>query len=203
MSFNNRLLRAILLVGIGTALILTTTNTAPLLVPPLPEEVATPIPATTVPELTPSAVAPVEMLEAVAVAPPVVSAPVTGSLYDWYAQAGISSAEYLLMDDIVLQESNGCPTKWQYQRVCPSQFEQVYSDTDSSVGYGLCQATPAIKYAAEGDDWKTNPVTQARWCYKYALAYGSLSEAISFKYCLGSCYSARTKITVYKTTPWF
>lgn len=45
---------------------------------------------------------------------------------------------------------------------------------------GIPQALPGDKMASEGDDWKTNPVTQMRWGLKYIKAkYGSPAEAYS------------------------
>ena len=38
----------------------------------------------------------------------------------------------------------------------------------SSGAYGLCQSLPANKMASAGSDWRTNPVTQLRWCHDYA-----------------------------------
>lgn len=38
----------------------------------------------------------------------------------------------------------------------------------SSGAYGLCQSLPANKMASAGADWRTNPVTQLRWCHDYA-----------------------------------
>lgn len=38
----------------------------------------------------------------------------------------------------------------------------------SSGAYGLCQSLPANKMASAGSDWRTNPVTQLRWCHQYA-----------------------------------
>ena len=38
----------------------------------------------------------------------------------------------------------------------------------SSGAYGLCQSLPANKMASAGSDWRTNPVTQLRWCHNYA-----------------------------------
>ena len=38
----------------------------------------------------------------------------------------------------------------------------------SSGAYGLCQSLPANKMASAGSDWRTNPVTQLKWCHSYA-----------------------------------
>jgi hypothetical protein len=45
----------------------------------------------------------------------------------------------------------------------------------------LCQSTPASKMASAGDDWRTNPVTQIKWCTGYAVGrYGSWTNAYEF-----------------------
>jgi resuscitation-promoting factor RpfB len=94
------------------------------------------------------------------------------------AAAGISSADYGYVSFIVSRESGWCPTKWQGQiGYCPSYFEDLHP-IDSGFGYGLCQSTPAGKMATAGEDWRTNPVTQLRWCSSYAQRrYGSWGAA--------------------------
>lgn len=89
---------------------------------------------------------------------------VTGSLTDWMAQAGISSADYGYVSYIVSHESGGS-----------------YTATNAGSGaYGLCQSLPAYKMASEGADWQTNPITQLRWCNSYAISrYGSWASAYS------------------------
>lgn len=48
--------------------------------------------------------------------------------------------------------------------------------------YGLAQASPGSKYASEGADWLTNPMTQVRWMVKYVNGprYGSACKAWAF-----------------------
>jgi len=92
------------------------------------------------------------------------------------ALAGIPPQDYNAVSYIVSHESGWCPTKWQGDiGYCPATYSEQYSPYDE-LGYGLCQATPAIKmsYPSEdgGSDWATNPVTQLRWCNWYAH-YGS------------------------------
>lgn len=78
------------------------------------------------------------------------------------AAAGISAADYAYVDFIISKESG-----WRPGAV-----------NSSSGAYGLCQAYPASKMAAAGDDWRTNPVTQLRWCAGYANGrYGSWQGA--------------------------
>lgn len=64
--------------------------------------------------------------------------------------------------------------------------------------YGLCQAEnakdnpePGSKMATAGADWRTNPVTQLRWCHSYAQQYGGWKEAWTFRKCLGRCFSTK------------
>lgn len=122
----------------------------------------------------------------------------------WLLAVGVPQADWGYMDYIISQESGWCHMKWQgTYGACPTSYIERFSPYNANVGYGLCQSTPAIKYASHGADWATNAVTQLKWCYSYALGYGSIAQAASFKKCLGSCYSSRTKTTVYKHTPWF
>lgn len=123
----------------------------------------------------------------------------SGSHTDWMKAAGIPESEWLIAQDILSKESGLCPTKWEGEiGYCPA-----YHGVPTSAGYGLCQATPAHKMATAGADWATNPVTQMKWCNGYAQGYGSWSAAKKFRDCLGSCYSPRTKTTVFKRTTWF
>lgn len=92
------------------------------------------------------------------------------------AEAGISPADYAYVDYIVSRESGWCPTKWQGEYGgCPAYHG---APTSSSVGYGLCQATPGYKMSSAGSDWATNPITQLEWCNGYAVGrYGSWAAA--------------------------
>jgi resuscitation-promoting factor RpfB len=48
----------------------------------------------------------------------------------------------------------------------------------TSGAYGIPQSLPASKMAADGSDWKTNPVTQMRWGLGYIKGtYGSPAKA--------------------------
>jgi resuscitation-promoting factor RpfB len=97
------------------------------------------------------------------------------------AAAGISPDEYAAADFIMNKESGWCATKWQGQYgQCPSFYEEKYpgAEGNKSLGYGLCQSTPGEKMATAGDDWRTNPVTQLRWCTGYARSrYGGWNAA--------------------------
>lgn len=121
--------------------------------------------------------------ETAPVAPPVAPAtpapaPITGGKADWMAAAGIPENAWSAVDYIISKESGWCPTKWNGQRTCPDvPTENIWGDG----GYGLCQSTPAEKMASAGDDWKTNPVTQLKWCSSYAEArYGSWAGAANY-----------------------
>jgi resuscitation-promoting factor RpfB len=92
------------------------------------------------------------------------------------AAAGIVAGDYGYVDYIVTRESGWCPTKLQgHPGACPGVAPDVIP---SSLGYGMCQATPGSKMATAGDDWRTNPITQLRWCSSYAKSrYGSWAAA--------------------------
>jgi hypothetical protein len=136
---------------------------------------------------------------------------IAGDKQTLMALAGIDPSEYAAMDYIIAQESGWCATKWQgTYGYCPAFYEEKYynsptdrAETNTSLGYGLCQSTPAIKMATIGEDWRTNAVAQLVWCANYARGYGSINAAAEFKRCLGSCYSPRTRNTQSKATTWF
>ncbi len=100
------------------------------------------------------------------------------------AAAGIAESDFGYVDYIIGREGSWCPTKWQGQwGICPSHYEEMYpgAETDTSRGYGICQSTPAIKMATSGLDWRTNIVTQLKWCNGYAMGrYGSWRAAYEF-----------------------
>lgn len=78
---------------------------------------------------------------------------------------GISEADQVYVSYIIDHEST-----WNYLAV-----------NSSSGAYGLCQALPASKLESAGSDWKTNPITQMKWCNNYAMErYGSWQNAHSF-----------------------
>ena len=80
------------------------------------------------------------------------------------ALAGISPNDYNYVDYIVSHESN-----WNPQA------------QNASGAYGLCQALPGSKMATAGSDWRTNPVTQLKWCSSYATSkYGSWASAYHY-----------------------
>ncbi|MEK7602646.1 MAG: hypothetical protein AAB459_00180, partial [Patescibacteria group bacterium] len=102
----------------------------------------------------------------------------------WMAAAGIAPGDYPYVNFILSRESGWCPTKWQGQvGFCPSYYQEKFpgAETATSLGFGLCQSTPAIKMASAGSDWRTNPVTQLKWCSGYAIGrYGSWEAAYNF-----------------------
>ncbi len=87
-----------------------------------------------------------------------------GSLTDWMAQAGIASSDWGYASAIIAKESGS-----------------NYQATNRYSGaYGLCQALPGSKMGSAGADWRTNPVTQLKWCNSYAHSrYGSWAAAYS------------------------
>lgn len=81
------------------------------------------------------------------------------------AAAGIRASDYSYVDYVVSRESG-----W-----------NAGASNRSSGAYGLCQALPGSKMASSGSDWRTNAVTQLKWCSGYATQrYGSWSGAYSF-----------------------
>jgi uncharacterized protein YabE (DUF348 family) len=86
-----------------------------------------------------------------------------GSHEDWMRAAGISPSDFGYVEYIISHESG-----WGYLK----------SNYTGSGAYGLCQALPGSKMASAGSDWKTNPITQLKWCDSYAQSrYGSWKAA--------------------------
>lgn len=111
-------------------------------------------------------------VETVPVPPPTPTPPPAPTTpREWVAAAGIDSSNFWAIDYIFQKESRWCPTRWQgdYSE-CTFTYTEPYpgAETDPNEGYGLCQSTPAIKMATAGSDWRTNPVTQMKWCDMHA-----------------------------------
>lgn len=102
----------------------------------------------------------------------------SGGKEQWLIEAGVAPEDYAAADYIISRESGWCPTKWQGEYgACPPYHG---TPTSSSIGYGLCQATPGFKMATAGADWGVNPVTQLKWCTNYAKRYGGWQGAYRF-----------------------
>ncbi len=103
--------------------------------------------------------------------------------------AGVSASDQEYAAYIINNE-NGlwCPIRWQGTKGCAAEYYEKFPGAESSsqVGYGLCQSTPGIKMATVGADWRTNVVTQMKWCATYAIGrYGSWEAAYRFKVAKG------------------
>lgn len=106
-------------------------------------------------------------------------------------RAAIMSAAGVSVDDqpfaaYIINNENAlwCPIRWQGTSGCWAEYAEKFpgAETSDQVGYGLCQSTPAIKMATAGSDWRTNAVTQMKWCHNYAIGrYGSWQAAYEFK----------------------
>lgn len=98
--------------------------------------------------------------------------------------AGVAESDFPYAEYIINHE-NGlwCATRWQGQNFCPPYYAEKFPGAEShtSTGYGLCQSTPANKMATAGEDWRTNPVTQMKWCHGYAQRrHGGWSNAYNY-----------------------
>lgn len=85
--------------------------------------------------------------------------------------AGVAESDFPYAQFIINHENAmWCATRWQGQNTCPPYYAEKFPGAEShtSTGYGLCQSTPANKMATAGEDWRTNPVTQMKWCHGYA-----------------------------------
>ncbi|MDQ3064844.1 MAG: ubiquitin-like domain-containing protein [bacterium] len=79
--------------------------------------------------------------------------------------AGIRASDHAYVNFIISRESG-----W-----------NLFAQNSSSGAYGLCQALPGSKMASAGDDWRTNAVTQLKWCNGYAVGrYGNWQAAYNF-----------------------
>lgn len=92
---------------------------------------------------------------------------------------GIPQDQWYAVKEILRRESGWCHLKWETQYgACPTENGQLFAEDNPNRGYGLCQSTPANKMASAGDDWRTNPVTQLKWCNDYAIRrYGNWHNA--------------------------
>lgn len=99
--------------------------------------------------------------------------------------AGIPAADQPYAAYIIDHENAlWCPIRWQGTSGCAATYYEKFDGAEESdqVGYGLCQSTPGIKMASAGSDWRTNVVTQMKWCRDYALGrYGTWLAAYNFK----------------------
>lgn len=94
----------------------------------------------------------------------------SGSHDDWMAAAGIAPSDYGYVNYIVMREGGWEP--------CKVQGGAIDCSYTGSMGYGIVQATPGIKMASSGGDWRTNPITQLKWATGYASGrYGSWKGA--------------------------
>ncbi|MDB5162837.1 MAG: hypothetical protein JWO54_759 [Candidatus Saccharibacteria bacterium] len=103
--------------------------------------------------------------------------------------AGVASGDQEYAAYIINNENAlWCAIRWQGTTGCASSYYEKFAGAESSsgVGYGLCQATPGIKMATAGGDWRTNVVTQMKWCHSYAIGrYGTWEAAYKFKVAKG------------------
>lgn len=99
--------------------------------------------------------------------------------------AGIAPSDQKYAAYIIDHENAAwCPIRWQGTPGCWAAYAEKFPGAEASnqVGYGLCQATPGNKMASAGADWRTNAVTQMKWCHGYAIGrYGSWEAAYQFK----------------------
>lgn len=103
---------------------------------------------------------------------------------------GIPSSQWGYVDSVINGEGGWCGvTRW---------------NTTGSGAYGICQALPASKMASAGSDYKTNGLTQLRWCTGYMEdRYGSWQYAAQWKQCVGTCYNSHTGQSTYKNHTWW
>lgn len=97
-----------------------------------------------------------------------------GGCSEWMKQAGITDP---IAFEIVNKENRNCDP-CVYNDGSPTGARDCnYSGGNA---YGIPQSLPGSKMASEGEDWRTNPVTQLRWMQKYVLEkYGSWAGAQS------------------------
>lgn len=152
-----------------------------------PHPVADKEPITHLPKVTQtaSALAPVDKPSQTIIAPEPVKPPepvapkVPTTKEEIMEAAGIAQSDWAAVDFIISRESGWCAMKWENELgACPTENSHKYAEDNAGRGYGLCQSTPANKMASAGDDWRTNPVTQLKWCNSHAVgSHGSWWKA--------------------------
>jgi uncharacterized protein YabE (DUF348 family) len=99
--------------------------------------------------------------------------------------AGVAARDQDYAAYIINNENSlWCAIRWQGTAGCATEYYEKFpgAETSNQVGYGLCQSTPAIKMETAGADWRTNAVTQMKWCHGYAISrYGSWEAAYQAK----------------------
>ena len=112
-----------------------------------------------------------------------------GSKQDWMTAAGIPSSEWWAVDSIVSGESGWNPNAY----------------NNSSGACGLGQQLPCGKWDNYGA-WN-DPVAALRAMTDYVNGrYGSWSQAVEFRNCVGNCYSSYYNATggyVFKDHTWY
>lgn len=86
----------------------------------------------------------------------------------YYAEAQVSPAEWICLDELWQRESS-----WQTRK------SPHLAVNRTSGAYGIPQALPANKMASAGKDWRYNPKTQIKWGLNYInKRYGSACKAL-------------------------
>lgn len=86
--------------------------------------------------------------------------------FELLTEAGIAKSDQKYADYIIMREGS-----YRYNAEEPKTH-----------AYGACQALPGSKMAIAGDDWRTNVITQLKWCNIYAMQrYHSWYKAYLFK----------------------
>lgn len=123
------------------------------------------IAVTATPESTPIP-APTVIPTVVVTPTPVPTPRVPTDKYELMRAANISQDDMEYVDWIISKESGWQHTIWNSQ---------------GSGAYGYCQALPASKMASVAADYMDNPITQLKWCNKYAHErYGGWYQAFLF-----------------------
>ena len=122
--------------------------------------------------------APTQVIETVQVQ----ETPIRGSHEDILTTTGIPRDQWYAVEYILGNESTDwCPTRVQgYHGNC-LDYVPNFQEDNNTVGYGICQSTPANKMAKYGSDWRSNVYTQMKWCNGYAIErYGNWHNAYTF-----------------------
>ena len=92
----------------------------------------------------------------------------------------------------------------EYARKIYTQESGCSLTSTNSIGcIGLGQSCPASKLSNACPNWRTDYDCQNKFFTNYAMGYGGWKQAHDFKYCMGSCYSTRTKNTQFKQEIWW
>ncbi len=137
-------------------------------------------PTTTQSEPVAESTQPEQQVAARVAEPPVASPPPAQPQGD-YGERPDKPGFYAVFNKLAVIQAAGIPVE--HQTTAVALISQInmdwnyYNPTDKR--YNLCTISPVEKMAIAGEDYRTNPVTQMKWCANYVIKrYGSWEAAL-------------------------